>query len=87
MPADDSLRAEIHQRSYPVRPSFLEHHPETPVPRAKFRLEPPAFEHGDLVAQGKHLHGQFVLRSEQRAWGDQNGPDNFKHNQHSLADC
>ena len=70
LPADDGLGPEDHQRSFPIRPSPLEYHPETPVPRAKLRPRRLPFKHSDWVSQGGSFHGRFVLRAEQRPWVD-----------------
>lgn len=66
LPADDGLGPEDHQRGFPIRPSPLEYHPETPVPRATLRPRRLPFKHSDWVSQGGSFHGRFVLRAEQR---------------------
>src|ERR1022692_168254 len=79
LPADDSLRANDHQRRSPIRPNYLEYHPDTPVPQVKLRPVRPPFEHRDLVPQSQNFHSQFVLRSEQGPRLDQHDPKKFKH--------
>jgi hypothetical protein len=41
-------------------------------------VSPWAFEHRDLVPQGKHFHGQSVPRSDGQPQENQNHPEKFK---------
>jgi hypothetical protein len=55
LPADDSLRPENHQWSFPFGPSSLQYHPETPIPAVELWLWHWPFEDDDLVPQRQNF--------------------------------
>ena len=79
MPADYGLGLDDDEDVAPARPEITECRPEESIPRVQHWARAFAFEHGDLLSQGKDFKSRIASALEEDADDREHGQDEFTH--------
>jgi hypothetical protein len=65
MPADDGLRLNEDQRTFPFRPEPPQYHPEQPIRRSETELRVPLLQDSELLTKGQIFQEQIATRTNE----------------------